>query len=67
MDSEDILTEKVNAMTELLDTQYPHCEQSDIYEIGIYNGLAIGLSVLTGEQPKFYDMKKEERENGISG
>lgn len=48
-----LLGEKVDAINELLALQEKSCTCD--YQIGLYNGLAIGLSVLTGEEPKFFD------------
>lgn len=52
-----LLGEKVDAIAELLSIQEGACNCGSEYQIGLYNGLAIGLSVLTGKEPKFY---KEE-------
>ena len=46
------LVEKVEAIKQLVTEQEKHCV--DQYQIGLYNGLVIGLSVLTGEEPRFY-------------
>lgn len=63
MSGEEMLVEKTEAIEELLARQEPCCVSD--YQIGLYNGLAIGLSVLTGEEPKFYEFNKEEEEDGI--
>ena len=55
-DTKSIFEEKVNAMKSLIEEQQKYCV--DNYQMGLYNGLVIGLSVLTGEEPKFYE--KEE-------
>ena len=61
MSGEQILVEKVNSTKELLSKQKEFCDKyPNEYNIGVYNGLAIGLSVLTGEEPAFYEVKKEE-------
>ena len=52
VDQSKVLTEKVEAIKQLIMEQEKHCV--DQYQIGLYNGLVIGLSVLTGEKPKFY-------------
>ena len=46
------LVEKVEAIEQLIIEQEKHCV--DQYQIGLYNGLVIGLSVLIGEEPRFY-------------
>lgn len=55
-DQSIILVEKIRVLQQLLDNQKQYCV--DNYQIGLYNGIVIGLSVLTGEEPKFYE--KEE-------
>lgn len=62
----DILGEKVDAITELLSIQEGTCSCGSEYQIGLYNGMAIGLSVLTGKEPKFYSIKEGGNENGVS-
>lgn len=52
VDQEEVLKEKVQAMQQLLNDQKQYCV--DNYQIGLYNGIVIGLSILTGEEPKFY-------------
>lgn len=60
MSGEQILVEKVNSTKELLSKQKEFCDKyPNEYNIGVYNGLAIGSSVLTGEEPVFYEAKKE--------
>lgn len=60
-----LLFDKVEAIQELLRIQEKHCTSD--YQIGLYNGLAIGLSVLTGEEPMFFEFDKKGGENnGIS-
>ena len=56
VDTKSIFEEKVNTMKGLIEEQSKYCV--DNYQIGLYNGLVIGLSVLTGEEPKLYE--KEE-------
>lgn len=56
VDQSMILVEKVQTLQQLLNDQKQYCV--DNYQIGLYNGIVIGLSVLTGEEPKFYG--KEE-------
>nr|DAH85020.1 MAG TPA: hypothetical protein [Bacteriophage sp.] len=52
VDRDKVLTEKVEAIKQLIAEQEKYCV--DQYQIGLYNGLVIGLSVLTGEEPRFY-------------
>lgn len=70
MSPEQFLIEKTKSTTELLLKQKEFCDKyPNEYNIGVYNGLAIGLSVLTGEDPVFYALaiKQEgEEENGES-
>lgn len=61
IDQNSILAEKVKAMQNLIEIQGQKIGH-DMYMIGIYNGLVLGLSVLTGEEPKFYEM--EDNNNG---
>lgn len=57
-----ILGEKVEAFEELIKVQSNALGNSE-YQIGLYNGLVIGKSVLTGEEPQFYQ-QKGGNENG---
>lgn len=57
-----ILGEKVEAFEELIKVQSNALRSSE-YQIGLYNGLVIGKSVLTGEEPQFYQ-QKGGNENG---
>lgn len=57
-----ILGEKVEAFEELIKVQSNALGSSE-YQIGLYNGLVIGRSVLTGEEPQFYQ-QKGGNENG---
>ena len=60
IDQNSILVEKVKAIQNLIEIQGQNIEHN-MYMIGLYNGLVLGLSVLTGEEPKFY---VEENNNG---
>lgn len=51
-----ILGEKVEAFEELIEFQSKYLGCSD-YQIGLYNGLVLGKSLLTGEEPQFYQQK----------
>lgn len=53
VDLNEVFVEKVEAIEQLIAEQEKHCV--DQYQIGLYNGLVIGLSVLTGEEPRFYE------------
>ena len=59
LDCDNILIEKVEAMKNLIEIQGENIGHN-MYMIGLYNGLVLGLSVLTGEEPKFY---MEENDN----
>ena len=56
----EVLSEKVNSITELLDIQRTNCV--DKYNIGIYNGLILARSVITGEEPKYFEMEETNNE-----
>ena len=61
LDCDNILVEKVEAIQNLIEIQGQNIAHN-MYMIGLYNGLVLGLSVLTGEEPKFYEM--EDNNNG---
>lgn len=48
-----ILGEKLEGIQELLRIQKESAGASD-YQAGLYNGLILAASVLTGEEPQFY-------------
>ena len=54
-----ILGEKVIALEELIKVQSNALGGSD-YQVGLYNGLILSKSVLTGEQPQFYQREEEK-------
>lgn len=58
------LGEKAEVIEGLLSLQEPMCISD--YQIGIYNGLAVALSTITGQAPKFYEYEEGGKENGIS-
>lgn len=58
-----LLGEKVGAIKGLLAMQREACVCD--YQIGLYNGLVLALSVLTGKEPEFYE-QEGGNENGIS-
>lgn len=55
---EEIIGEKVDSLTNLIQEQRKNC--LDKYNIGIYNGLVLAKSVLTGEVPQYYEMVTKE-------
>lgn len=57
----EILGEKIEAFEELLEIQ-SHSLESSEYQIGLYNGLVLGKSLLTGEEPQYYEWKGEEED-----
>ena len=61
---EEIVGEKIDSLNELIDDQRNHCDTK--YDIGIYNGLVLAKSVLTGEAPKYYEMLEREVKNNES-
>lgn len=56
--TEEIIGEKIESLTSLIDEQKSNCK--DTYNIGIYNGLVLARSVLTGETPKYYEMEENK-------
>ncbi len=60
---QSILGEKVKQFSELLGIQGNGLDESDEYMVGLYNGLMLGLSVMTGKEPQFISVKKEEKNN----
>ena len=58
------LGEKAEVIEGLLSLQEPMCIND--YQIGIYNGLAVALSTITGQAPKLYEYEEGGKENGIS-
>lgn len=63
MSGEQILVKKVSSTKELLSKQKEFCDKyPNEYNIGVYNGLVISLSVLTGEEPVFYNESNEKEE-----
>lgn len=57
----DILIEKQQSLRDLLKVQEACCKTDDSYMIGLYNGLAVALSVLTGEEPELKDLQRPEK------
>ena len=58
-----LLGTKAEEIQGLLDVQVNMCVSD--YQIGLYNGLVLALSVLTGKEPVFYEQKGDS-EDGIS-
>ena len=60
---------KVDTFNQLIKVQKPLCKDSeglyDLYMIGLYNGLQIGLGIMTDKEPKLYK-DEEENEDGIA-
>lgn len=56
--TEEIIGEKIESLTNLINSQKDNCK--DTYNIGIYNGLVLARSVLTGEIPKYYEMEENK-------
>lgn len=52
-----IVGEKIEAFEELIAIQANCLECGSDYQIGLYNGLILGKSLLTGEEPQFYQQK----------
>lgn len=57
--TEEIIGEKIESLTNLINEQKKNC--IDKYNIGIYNGLVLARSVLTGEKPKYYEMEESKQ------
>lgn len=62
LDEQSILIEKVRAFEELIEVQGNNLGSQ--YMIGLYNGLVLGKSILTGEEPKFYEQEENENVEG---
>lgn len=60
---QSIIGEKIKAFNELLGIQGNDLDESDDYMVGLYNGLILGLSIITGEEPQFISIKKEDKNN----
>ena len=54
--TEQIIGEKIESINKLLEQQKDYVK--DQYNIGIYNGLVLAKSVLTGEEPKYFEMEE---------
>lgn len=53
--TEEIVGEKIEAFNNLIKQQREFAK--DQYNIGIYNGLVLAKSVLTGETPQYFEME----------
>lgn len=60
---DDLLVQKVEELQELIKVQKNCCTSN--YQIGLYNGLVLALSVLTGNEPQFYEQGKEDNRDGV--
>lgn len=58
IDENSILVQKVKNLNELIEVQRK-CLGTK-YMIGLYNGLVLAKSVLTGEEPVFFEQEEEE-------
>lgn len=58
IDENSILVQKVKNLNELIEVQRK-CLGTR-YMIGLYNGLVLAKSVLTGEEPVFFEQEEEE-------
>ena len=58
VDENSILVQKVENLNELIEVQRK-CLGTR-YMIGLYNGLVLAKSVLTGEEPIFFEQEEEE-------
>lgn len=58
IDENSILVQKVENLNELIEVQRK-CLGTR-YMIGLYNGLVLAKSVLTGEEPVFFEQEEEE-------
>lgn len=57
----EILGEKVKAFEELIAIQEKSLGSD--YQNGLYNGLVLGKSLLTGKEPQFYQPKGEKEDD----
>ena len=64
-----LIADQLQAYISIHKVQKPLCKDSeglyDLYMIGLYNGLQIGLGIMTDKEPKLYK-DEEENEDGIS-
>ena len=58
LDENSILVQKVENLNELIEMQRK-CLGTR-YMIGLYNGLVLAKSILTGEEPIFFEQEEEE-------
>lgn len=58
IDENSILVQKVKNLNQLIEVQRK-CLGTR-YMIGLYNGLVLAKSVLTGEEPIFFEQEEEE-------
>lgn len=49
-----LLGKKVKELDGIIETQKQSLKISDLYNAGLYNGLVLAKSMLTGEEPKYY-------------
>lgn len=60
-----LLGDKVKELQELIYVQSKSLKIGDLYNAGLYNGLVLAKSVLTGEEPVYYPyIKGGEISNG---
>jgi len=58
--TEEVVGEKIEAFNNLIKQQREFAK--DQYNIGIYNGLVLAKSVLTGETPQYFEMEDNKNE-----
>lgn len=49
-----LLGKKVKELDDIIETQKQSLKIGDLYNAGLYNGLVLAKSMLTGEEPKYY-------------
>lgn len=49
-----LLGKKVKELEDVIETQKKSLKIGDLYNAGLYNGLVLAKSMLTGEEPNYY-------------
>ena len=50
----ELLGHKVKELDDIIEIQKQSLKIGDLYNAGLYNGLVLAKSMLTGEEPKYY-------------
>ena len=65
------MEETVKVLNKILQLQEKSCMKEngfpDVYNIGLYNGIAIALAILNGDcEPKLYNMEGDDNNGNVS-